>query len=82
MNTIVHNDEPTRRRCVLSKGVPGVEQNGDVVVPVQEDQRLLTQYDEHRVAELREFGQHEHPCPEAGHFVLLNETGIEKREDK
>lgn len=56
VNAVVHNDEPTRRRCVLGEGVPGVEQDGDVVVPVKEDQRLLTKYDEDRVTELGEFG--------------------------
>ena len=32
--------------------VPAEEQHGDVVVPVQEDQRLLTEHDEQRVDEL------------------------------
>lgn len=49
MHTIVHNDEPARRGRVLREGVPGVEQDGDVVVPVQEDERLLAQHYEHRV---------------------------------
>lgn len=78
MHTVVHDDEPPRRRGVLREGEPGVQQHGDVVVPVQEDERLLAQHNEHRVPELRQLRQHEHHRPEAGHFVLLNETG--KRE--
>lgn len=76
VHTIVHNDEPPSRRCVLSEGVPGVQQHGDVMIPVQEDQRLLAQHYEYRVTQLWQLGQHEHPRPEAGHFVLFYEAGI------
>lgn len=53
MDTVVHDDEPARRRRVLGVREPGVEEHGDVMVPVEEDQRLLTQHYEHGVAQLR-----------------------------
>lgn len=37
MDAVVHHDEPTSRGRVFREGVPGVQQDGDVVVPVQED---------------------------------------------
>lgn len=41
VDTVVHDDEPTRGRRVLCVGKPTVKQHSDVVVPVQEDERLL-----------------------------------------
>lgn len=52
MHTVIHDDKPARRGGVLRKRVPSVQQHGDVVIPVQEDQRLLAQHDEHRVSQL------------------------------
>lgn len=78
MHAIVHNHEPPRRGRVLSERVPGIKQHGDVVVPMQEDEGLLAQNYEHCVAQLRQFGENEHPRPEAGHFVLFDEAGRRK----
>lgn len=75
VDTVVHHDEPARRGRVFRVAEPGVHQHRDVVVPVQEDQRLLAQHNEDRVAQLGQLGEHEQPCPEARHFVLLNKTG-------
>lgn len=74
VHAVVHGDEPARRRGVLRVAEPGVHEHGDVVVPVQEDQRLFPQHNEERVAQLGQFGEHKQPCPEAGHFVLLDEA--------
>lgn len=52
VNTIIHHDEPASRRCVFSVGEPGVHQDGDVMIPVQEDQRLFAENDEDCIAEL------------------------------
>lgn len=46
-----------------------------MVVPVQEDQWLLPQYNEHSVTQFRELRQDKHPRPESRHSVLFNETG-------
>lgn len=43
---VVHDDEPARGRRVLGVREPGVDEYGDVMVPVQEDQRLFAQHDE------------------------------------
>lgn len=53
VHAVIHDDEPARRGGVLGVGEPRIHQHSDVVVPVQEDQRLLTQNDEDRVAQLR-----------------------------
>lgn len=50
-----------------------------MVVPVQEDERLLAQHDQHRVTQLRHLRQHEHCRPETRHFVLLDEAGKKNR---
>lgn len=42
MHTVVHDDEPARGGGVLREGVPSVQQDSDVVVPVEEDERLLS----------------------------------------
>ena len=50
VNQVVHGHEPAAARHLVLVGVPGVEQHGDVVVPVQEDEALLPEDDEHGVA--------------------------------
>lgn len=74
MNAVVHYDEPARGWSVLSEGEPGVQQHGDVVVPVQEDEWLLAQNYKHRIAKLWQLRQNEHPRPEPWDFILLYET--------
>lgn len=64
MDDVVHGHEPAAAGHTVFIRVPGVEQDGDVMIPVQEDQTLLTQDDEHRVPELRRFTQSEDERPE------------------
>lgn len=49
VNCVVHGHEPASACHLVPVGEPGVEQNGDVVVPVEEDEALLPQDNEHRV---------------------------------
>lgn len=77
MDAVVHHDVPSRGRGVLRVWEPGVQQYGNVVIPVQEDQRLLAQHDEDRVTEFGYLRQHEHPRPEARYAVLLDKAAIE-----
>lgn len=72
VHAVVHNNEPSGRRRVFGVGEPGVDQHRDVMIPVEEDQRLLAQHYEDRVAKFRQFRQHEQPCPEAGYAILLD----------
>lgn len=72
---VVHDDEPARGRRVLGVREPRVDQHGDVVVPVQEDQRLLAQHNEQRVAQLGQLGEHKQPRPEAAHAIRFDEAG-------
>lgn len=55
----VHRGEVMARTGLGHVAVPAEEQHSDVVVPMQENQRLLTQDDEHSVNELRKLGQAE-----------------------
>ena len=55
--------------------IPRVDQNGGVMVPVEENERLLAQDDKQRVAQLGHFGQDEHGGPESGDFVIFDVTG-------
>lgn len=50
MHAEVHDGEPAAARHHLLVGVPGVDESGDVVVPVEEDELLLPENDEHGVA--------------------------------
>ena len=53
MDHEVHDDEPPCWRGVLAEGVPAVDEDRDVVIPVQEYQLLLPQHDKYRVTQLR-----------------------------
>lgn len=79
---VVHDDEPTRRRGVLGVREPGVDEHSDVVVPVQENERLLSQYNEYCIAEFGQFGEHKQPGPETADAILFdvarNANGMEK----
>lgn len=55
VDAIVHHDEPPGGGRVFRVAEPGVHQHGDVVVPVQEDQRLLAQHNEDCVAQFGQF---------------------------
>lgn len=46
MYGVVHGHEPTASCHLVLVGVPGVEEHSDVVVPVQEDETLLTEDNE------------------------------------
>lgn len=43
---VVHGHEPAAAGHLVSVGEPGVDQHGDVVVPVKEDEALLPEDDE------------------------------------
>ena len=49
----VHHDEPPGWGGVLAERVPAVDQDGDVVIPVQEYKLLLPQDNEYGVAKFR-----------------------------
>lgn len=83
VHRVVHHDEPSggRRELVVRK--PRVHQHGDVMVPVQEDERLFSQHDEYGVAQFGKLGQHEQPRPEAGHRIVFDvAVGGKKKTNK
>ena len=49
----VHDHEPPGGRGVLTERVPAVDEDSDVVIPVQEYQLLLPEHNEDRVTQLR-----------------------------
>lgn len=72
MYTVVHDDEPTRRGGVLGVREPGVDEHSDVVVPVQENEWLLSQYNEYCIAKFGQFGEHKQPSPETANAILFD----------
>ena len=50
VNSVIHNHEPSTRGGVLSETVPYIHHNSDVMIPVQEDQLLLTKNNEQSVS--------------------------------
>lgn len=53
VNSIVHGDEVQPVGGLLVVRVPAVQQHRHVVIPVEEDERLLAEHDEDCVAQLR-----------------------------
>lgn len=49
MNSIIHDDKKEARWRHGHVRMPAVQQNGDVVVPVQEDEWLFVNDDEERI---------------------------------
>ncbi len=70
VDKVVHADKPTGSGNVVGVRVPSIEEDSDVVVPVEEDEWLLPENDEHCVAQLRHLAQREHPVPESTHTVV------------
>lgn len=64
MNSVVHHHEPAAGTSVVCVAVPHVNHDADVMVPVQEDQRLFAQHDENRVAEFVHLRYNKHVRPE------------------
>ena len=60
MDHEVHDHEPPGGRGVLAEGVPAVDQDRDVVIPVQEYQLLFTKHDEDRVTQLGNLSRRSH----------------------
>lgn len=52
MDGIVHDDEPPGGRREFHVREPRVQQHGNVVIPVQKDERLFSQHDEYGVSQL------------------------------
>jgi len=75
MHAVIHHDEPPGGRCELVIREPAVHQNGDVMVPMQEKERLFPKHDKDGVDQLGQFGQHEQPRPETGYLVIFEVTG-------
>lgn len=75
---IVHDNEPASGRGIFGVREPSVNQHGDVMVPVQKDERLLPQHNEQRVAKLGQLRKHKQPRPEATNAILLDVTGKKK----
>lgn len=75
MYEIVHDNEPASGRGIFGVREPSVNQHGDVMVPVQKDERLLPQHNEQRVAKLGQLRKHKQPRPEATNAILLDVTG-------
>jgi hypothetical protein len=52
MNTVVHDNKENSRWGCSHIGMPTVEQNCDVMVPVEKNERLLVDYNKEGVDEL------------------------------
>lgn len=74
----VHHYEPASSGDQLTVAVGAVAEHGQVVVPMQEDQGLLAQNDEHSVSQLDELGIHHDEGPE-GAGILQEVIGITYR---
>lgn len=79
VDAVVHHDEPTGRGGVFRVREPRVHQHSDVVVPVQEDQRLFSEHDEHGIAQFGQLGKHEQPRPETANTVMLDKAAMRGR---
>jgi len=64
MHGVVHGHEVQPTGCHGRVCIPAVQQHCHVVVPVEEDEGFLAEHDEHRVNQLRHFGENEEHHPE------------------
>ena len=71
---VVHHHEPATGRRVVGVAVPHVDEHADVMVPVQEDEALLSEDDEDRVAQFVHLRHGEHVRPEADGAVEVGWT--------
>ena len=62
---VIHCDEPEGVGRPVRVAVPAEEQHRDVVVPVEEDKRLLSQHDKDCVEQLKRLRQNKRDCPES-----------------
>ena len=69
VDEVVHGHEPASARRVVLVAVPAVDEHGGVMIPVEKDELLLAQHDEHGVDELGQLAHDEHEGPEARHAV-------------
>lgn len=46
-----------------------------MVIPVQKDERLLAQYNEHGISELWQLGENEQERPTTSHSVMFDKAG-------
>lgn len=70
VHRVVHDNEPPGGRRKLRVREPRIQQHGDVMVPVQKDERFLAHYHEYGIEQFGQLGQDEHPRPEPGHLVI------------
>ena len=64
MDGEVHCSEHVAHRVGLRDAVLGVDEDGHVMIPVEEGERALAQDDEGGVAQLHEFGEREYVAPD------------------
>lgn len=74
VNQIIHDNEPSCGSSVFRIGVPCVQEHGDMMIPVQKDERLFPKYDEDGVAQLGNLGDDEQERPETGNTIALDEA--------
>jgi len=67
VHEVVHGHEPAARGVVVLVAVPAVDQDGGVVVPVEEDELLFAQDYEQRVHQLGQLRHYKGKRPEAGY---------------
>ena len=71
VNDEIHGGEPAAARAAVLVADEAEYEHGGVMVPVEEDERLLPQHDEHGVEELEELAQHEPVAPGARYAVQV-----------
>lgn len=88
VNQIVHHHEPAAGPQVVGVAVPDVDEGRNVMIPVQEDELLLSEHYEYSVTQFIHLGDGEHKCPEScwtvevrgiahrvGEAILLDDIG-------
>lgn len=75
----VHVRVPAANGSLIGIAVPRENENGSMVVPVEEDELLATQHHEHRVNQFGRLGQNEQPSPEAGSGHLRDQSGCKEK---
>mmetsp|Transcript_21401 Transcript_21401/g.46478 ORF Transcript_21401/g.46478 Transcript_21401/m.46478 type:complete len:159 (-) Transcript_21401:428-904(-) len=76
MDGVVHHNEKEARGGGISVRKPAVEEDGNVMIPMQKDERLLMDDNEECVEQFGEFTQNKELNPKAGGSRPIQRCGI------
>ena len=79
MNEKINESKHATNRMLMAPGVEGQQHDGDVMVPMEEENFLLFDHQEESVAKLDKFGKCEQRAPERGPIRIYSRVTYRRR---